>query len=341
VGRGAELGILVRRAQAIETAGRIRTMALDKTGTLTTGTMTVLDVITEGSDEEEVLRLAGAVEDASEHPVGQAIARAAAARLGGLPPAGDFTALPGVGVRGTAGDREVIVGRPDLLAQSGLTVPASLRQAAETAEAHGRTAVLAGWDGQARAVFVVADQLRPHAAEAVARLRRLGIRPLLVSGDNEHAARSVADDLGLRGPDVLAGVKPEGKVEAVRDLQAGGTAVALAGDGVNDAAALAQADLGMAIGTGADAAIGAADLTLTGGDPLAIVTAIELARATMGVIRANLAWAGGYNLVAIPLAALGYLNPLFAGVAMSASSLIVVGNSLRLRRFRPKAQNRA
>jgi Cu+-exporting ATPase len=333
VGRGAELGILVRSAQAIETAGRIRVMALDKTGTLTTGTMTLRDVITDGAAEDEVLELAGAVEDASEHPIGQAIARAAAERLGGLPPARDFTALPGAGVRGTVGDREITIARPD---HPGLAVPAQLRQAAEAAEAHGRTAVLAGWDGQAHAVLVIADQLKPHAAEAVARIRRLGIRPLLVTGDNEHAARSVADDLGLRGPDVLAGVKPEGKVEAVRSLQADGTAVALVGDGVNDAAALAQADLGLAVGSGADAAIGAADLTLIGGDPLSIVTAVELARATMGVIRANLAWASGYNLVAIPLAALGYLNPLFAGVAMSASSLIVVGNSLRLRRFRPR-----
>jgi Cu+-exporting ATPase len=334
VGRGAELGVLVKSAQAIETAGRIRTLALDKTGTLTTGTMTVLDVITDGAAEDEVLRLAGAVEDASEHPVGQAIARAATARLGTLPPAGHFTALPGAGVRGTVGDREITVGRPDLFAHLDFTVPAPLRQAAEDAEARGRTAVLAGWDGQARAAIVVADQLKPHAAATVARIKRLGIRPLLVTGDNEHAARSVAAELGIAPADVLAGVKPEGKVEAVRDLQAGGTAVALVGDGVNDAAALAQADLGMAVGAGADAAIGAADLTLTGGDPLSIVTAIELARAAMAVIRANLAWASGYNLVAIPLAALGYLNPLFAGVAMSASSLIVVGNSLRLRRFR-------
>ena len=336
VGRGAELGILVSSAQAIETAGRIRTLALDKTGTLTSGTMTVLEVITDGAAEDEVLRLAGAVEDASEHPVGQAVARAAAARLGALPRAESFTALPGAGVRGTVGDHEVTVGSPDLFAGLALAVPAPLGQAARAAEADGHTAVLAGWDGQARAALVVAGQLRPHAVEAVARIRRLGIRPLLVTGDNSRAARSVAAELGIPAPDVLAGVKPEGKVEAVRDLQADGTAVALVGDGVNDAAALAQADLGMAVGTGADAAIGAADLTLVGGDPLSIVTAIELARATMAVIRANLAWASGYNLVAIPLAALGYLNPLFAGVAMSASSLIVVGNSLRLRRFRAR-----
>jgi P-type Cu+ transporter len=336
VGRGAELGVLIRSAQAIETAGRIRTLALDKTGTLTTGTMTVLDVITDGAAEDEVLRLAGAVEDASEHPVGQAVARAAGARLGSLPAAGTFTALPGAGVRGTVGDREITVGSPELFARLSLTVPVPLGRAAQAAEESGRTAVLAGWDGQARAAFAVADQLKPHAAEAVARIARLGIRPLLITGDNPHAARSVAAELGIPDRDVLAGVKPGGKVAAVRSLQAGGTAVALVGDGVNDAAALAEADLGMAVGTGADAAIGAADLTLVGGDPLNIVVAVELARATMAVIRANLAWASGYNLVAIPLAALGYLNPLFAGVAMSASSLIVVANSLRLRRFRPR-----
>jgi P-type Cu+ transporter len=337
VGRGAELGVLIRSAQAIETAGRIRTLALDKTGTLTTGTMTVLGVITDGADEDEALRLAGALEDASEHPVGQAVARAAAARLGSLPSAGTFTALPGAGVRGTVGDREITVGSPDLFARLSLAVPAPLARAAAAAEEAGRTAVLAGWDGQARAALVVADQLKPHAAEAVTRITRLGIRPLLVTGDNPHAARAVAAELGIPAPDVLAGVEPERKVEAVRSLQADGTAVALVGDGVNDAAALAQADLGMAVGTGTDAAIGAADLTLVGGDPLSIVVAVELARATMAVIRANLVWASGYNLVAIPLAALGYLNPLFAGVAMSASSLIVVGNSLRLRRFRARA----
>ena len=205
VGRGAELGVLISSAQAIETAGRIRTLALDKTGTLTTGTMTVLDVITDGTAEDEVLRLAGAVEDASEHPVGQAVARAAAARLGCLPTVGSFTALPGAGVRGTVGDREITVGSPDLFARLSLTVPAPLGRAAEAAEEAGRTAVLAGWDGQARAALVVADQLKPHAVEAVTRITRLGIRPLLITGDNEHAARSVAAELGIPAPDVLAG----------------------------------------------------------------------------------------------------------------------------------------
>jgi P-type Cu+ transporter len=349
VGRGAELGVLVKSAQALESAGQIRRLVLDKTGTLTTGTMTVQDVIPADAFTDaprsgpagdaaghglagEALRLAGAVEDASEHPVGQAIARAAA-RQGALPPVASFTALPGTGVCGTVDGRAVTVGNPRMFAELSFTVPPLLRQAARAAEEAGRTAVLAGWDGQARAVLVVADQLKPHAADAVARLRDLGLRPTLLTGDNARAARSTAAQLDIPPADVCAEVRPEGKVETVRRLQSEGEAVALVGDGVNDAAALAQADLGMAIGVGTDAAIGAADLTLVSGDPLSIVSAIELARATMTVIRGNLAWASGYNLVAIPLAALGYLNPLFAGIAMSASSLIVVGNSLRLRHF--------
>ncbi len=340
VGRGAELGILVKSAQALESAGRIRRLVLDKTGTLTTGTMTVQDVLpaTVFPDARwpgpagEALRLAGGVEDASEHPVGQAIARAAA-RLGALPPVADFTTLPGAGVRGIVDGRLVTVGSPRLFAELSFTVPATLRQAARAAEEAGRTAVLVGWDGEARAALVVADQLKPHAADAVARLRHLGLPPVLLTGDNARAAQSVAAQLGIPAGDVCAEVRPAGKVEAVRGLQSEGETVALVGDGVNDAAALAQADLGMAVGAGTDAAIGAADLTLVSGDPLSIVSAIELARATMTVIRGNLAWASGYNVIAIPLAALGYLNPLFAGIAMSASSLIVVGNSLRLRHF--------
>jgi P-type Cu+ transporter len=355
VGRGAELGILVKSAQALESAGRIRRLVLDKTGTLTTGTMTLQDIIPAtgvpdspwsgpaGDAPEpglagEALRLAGAVEDASEHPVGQAIARAAAARLGTPPSVAGFVALPGAGVRGTVDGHEVTVGSPRLFTDLSLTVPPLLRQAVRAAEEAGRTAVLAGWDGQARAALVVADQLKPHAADAVAHVRGLGLRPVLLTGDNAQAARSVAAQLGIPAADVCAEVRPEGKVVAVRRLQSAGEPVALVGDGVNDAAALAQADLGIAVGAGADAAIGAADLTLVSGDPLSIVSAIELARATMTVIRANLAWASGYNLVAIPLAALGYLNPLFAGIAMSASSLIVVGNSLRLRYFHARRQ---
>ena len=344
VGRGAELGILVRSAQALESAGRVRAVILDKTGTLTTGVMTLQEIIPAaapgaghepepGPAESEVLRLAGAVEDASEHPIGQAVARAAAARLGVPPPVTGFTALPGAGVRGTVDGRLVTVGSPRLLGELSLAVPAPLRQAVRAAEDAGRTAVLVGWDGRARAALIVSDQLKPHAVDAVARLRRLGLRPALLTGDNPRSAQAVAGQLGIAAADVSAGVRPEEKAEAVRALQRTGAAVAMTGDGVNDAAALAQADLGIAIGAGTDAAIGAADLTLIGGEPAGIADAIELARATGRVIRANLAWASGYNLIAIPLAALGYLNPLFAGIAMSASSLIVVGNSLRLRRF--------
>jgi P-type Cu+ transporter len=343
VGRGAELGILVRSAQALESAARIRGVVLDKTGTLTTGVMTVQDVITApGTDEEEALLLAGAVEDASEHPVGQAVARAAADRLGVLPAVAGFAALPGAGVRGTVDGRMVTVGSRRLFREIPIAVPPELSRAAAAAEDAGRTAILAGWDGQVRAALVVADQLKPSAPGAVARIRRLGLRPVLLTGDNERAARHVARQLPIAAEDVLAAVGPAEKVTAIGRLQAGGLPVAFVGDGVNDAAALAQADLGMAIGSGADAAIGAADLTLVSGDPSAIPTAIQLARAAVTVIRANLAWAFGYNVIAIPLAALGYLNPLFAGVAMSASSLIVVGNSLRLRRFRPgpEAQGR-
>jgi Cu+-exporting ATPase len=336
VGRGAELGILVKSARSLEPARRIRVVALDKTGTLTAGTMTVTGIITApGTEEKEALLLAGAVEDASEHPIGQAIAREAAARLGDLPPVTDFTALPGAGVRGHAGERVVTVGSLQLFTELSLEVPAGLRAAVDSAADSGHTAVLAGWDGQARAALAVADRLRPGAAAAVARIRGIGLRPVLLTGDNERTALAIAQQVGIPADSVFAGVRPEGKAAVIRQLQDGGHPVAFAGDGINDAAALAQADLGMAAGTGTDAAIGAADLTLVSGDPAGIADAIQLARATMTVIRGNLAWASGYNLIAIPLAALGYLNPLFAGVAMSASSLIVVANSLRLRRFTP------
>ena len=334
VGRGAELGVLIKSAQALESARRIRVVALDKTGTLTVGVMTVTGIITApGVGEKEALLLAGAVEDGSEHPIGQAIAREAAARFGGLPPVTEFAALPGAGVRGRVGENTVTVGSPRLLAGLSAEVPAALLEAVQTAEDSGRTAVLAGWGGQARAAVLVADRLRPGAAAAVARLRGLGLGTVLLTGDNERAALAVAGQLGIPARDVHAGIGPDGKAAVIRRLQADGYPVAFAGDGINDAAALAQADLGMAAGTGADAAIGAADVTLVNGDPGSIADAIQLSRATMTVIRANLGWAFGYNVIAIPLAALGYLNPLFAGIAMSASSLIVVANSLRLRRF--------
>ena len=340
-GRGAELGILVKNAQALEAAGRISVVIMDKTGTLTTGKMTVHEVIAmPGIPDTDALLLAGAVEDASEHPIGQAIAREAAARLGPLPVATCFAALPGAGVRGTAGGRLITVGSRHLLTQLSVAVPERLRDAVSAAEIAGRTAVLVAWDEQARAAIVLADRLKPLAAPAVASLRDLGLRPALLTGDNERAAMQVAGELGISAEDVYADVPPEGKVAVLQQLRSEGKRVAFAGDGVNDAAALAHADLGVAIGAAADAAIGAADLTLVGGDPSDLATAIQLARATVRAIRANLVWASGYNVIAIPLAALGYVNPLFAGVAMSASSLIVLANSLRLLRYQPTAASR-
>ena len=336
VGRGAELGILVKSARALESARRIRGVVFDKTGTLTTGTMTV-GAITCAADEDEALALvlAGAVEDASEHPVGQAIARAASARAGTLPPVDRFTTLPGAGVQGTVGGRRVTVGSPRLVSELGLAVPADLAAAADAAAARGRTVVLACWDGRARAVLEIADQLKPHAAAAIARIRGLGLRAYLLTGDNQQTALAVAAQLAIPAEDVFAGIGPEGKAGVIARIQASAGPVAFVGDGVNDAPALAGASLGMAIGAGTDAAIGAADLTLTGNDPSVAADAIRLARVTAAVIRTNLVWACAYNVIALPAAALGYLNPLFAGIAMSASSLIVVANSLRLRRYRP------
>jgi Cu+-exporting ATPase len=335
VGRGAELGILVRGTEALESARRIDVAVLDKTGTLTSGTMSLDELIPgPGTDERECLLVAGAVEDASEHPVGQAIARAARARLGSLPAVTGFTSLPGAGVTGTVAGHQAMLGSLRHVGELGLAVPAELRDAAARAEDSGRTAVLLAWDGTARAVLTVADTVKPGGADAVRRIRRLGVRPVLVTGDNERTARAVAAQLGIPDADVFAGVRPDGKVGVVRELQATGRRVAMVGDGVNDAAALTQADLGMAIGSGSDVAIGAADLTLVNGEPASIADAVLLSRATLRTIHANLTWAFGYNVIAIPLAALGYLNPLFAGLAMAGSSLVVVSNSLRLRRFR-------
>ncbi|HYB87300.1 MAG TPA: heavy metal translocating P-type ATPase [Streptosporangiaceae bacterium] len=336
IGRGAELGILVKSAQALERAGRVRVVVLDKTGTLTTGTMTLHDIWhVDGTDEQEVLRLTGAVEDLSEHPVGQAIA-AAAARLGQLEQATDFVSVPGAGVQGTVGDHQVVIGSPLFFSELPISLPVSLRDAAEAAHTAGRTAVVAGWDAQARAVLSVGDAIRPGSADAVAQISDLGLSAALMTGDSQLAAQVMAVQLGIPPERVMADIRPDGKMQAIRNMQDDGLAVAMVGDGVNDAAALAQADLGMAIGAGADAAIGAADLTLVSGDPRSITDALQLARATLAVSRANLCWSFGYNVVAIPLALLRDLNPLFAGVAMSASSLFVVFNSLRLRRFRPR-----
>jgi P-type Cu+ transporter len=334
VGRGAELGIGVKSARALEAARAVQVVLLDKTGTLTTGAMRLQSITTDGATEDEALRLAGSVEDASEHPIGQAIAREAAARLGGLTPATEFVSWPGAGVQGGSEGRTVSVGSLEFFNKNGLAVPGSLQSAVATAEGAGQTAVVAGWEGRARAVLVVADTLRPGATAAVARIQRLGLRATLVTGDSERAARAVAEQLGIGPDDVAARVRPEEKAAIVRSLQAEGRSVAMVGDGVNDAAALAQADLGMATGTGTDAAIGAADLTLVNSDPQAIANALVLARVTLTVIRANLIWAFGYNVIAIPMAALGFVNPLIAGLAMSVSSLVVSGNSLQLRRYK-------
>jgi len=339
VGRGAELGILVKSARALEAARNVRVIVFDKTGTLTTGVMRLQAITTApgtgdsgDSGQDEALRLAGAVEDASEHPIGLALAREAAARFGGLRPVTGFVPLPGAGVRGVVDGHTVTVGSPALFAEEGLTMPAPLRRAAAAAEDAGQTAVLAGWDGAVRAVLVVADRLRPGAAAAVARIQRLGLATALLTGDSERTAEAIAAQLKIPKQNVFARVRPEQKATKIRELQ-DGYAVAMVGDGVNDAAALAQADLGMATGTGTDAAIGAADLTLANGDPGTIAEALLLARRALVVIRGNLLWAFGYNAIAIPAAALGYLNPLLAGVAMAASSLIVTGNSLQIRRF--------
>ncbi|GDY32646.1 heavy metal translocating P-type ATPase [Gandjariella thermophila] len=332
-GRGAQLGILVNGPEALERSHRVDTVVLDKTGTVTTATMSLLAVHPAGGvSEAEVLRLAGAVEHASEHPIGRAIATAAAERAGALAPLADFRAHPGLGAEGTVDGRMVLVGRPALLEQRDISCPEELRRAVAAAEQAGRTAVAVAWDGQARAVLAVADTVRPTSAQAVRELRALGLRPVLLTGDSPAVARAVAAEVGI--DEVIAGVLPEDKVRAVEDLRAEGHVVAMVGDGVNDAAALAAADLGLAMGSGTDAAIHASDLTLVRADLRAAVDAIRLARRTFATIRTNLFWAFAYNLAALPLAAAGLLNPMIAGAAMACSSCLVVSNSLRLRRFR-------
>jgi Cu+-exporting ATPase len=312
------------------------TIVLDKTGTVTAGRMSLADVVpAPGEDTLELLRLAGALEEASEHPIAAAIAAGARDRLGGvLPVAAEFASHQGLGVTGVVGSRAVALGRAGWLdSEWAMTVPAGLAARAAAAEAAGQTAVFAGWDGQVRGLLAVADTIKPTSAEAIARLRRLGLRPVLLTGDNERAARAVAAAVGI--DEVIAGVLPAGKVAAVGRLQEAGRVVAMAGDGVNDAAALAQADLALSMGTGTDAAIEASDLTLVRGDLLAVPDAILLSRRTLATIKGNLFWAFGYNAAAVPLAALGFLNPLIAAAAMAFSSVFVVSNSLRLRRFRP------
>jgi Cu+-exporting ATPase len=338
-GRGAQLGILVKGPEVLEATRAADTVVLDKTGTVTTGTMALIDVTpAPGEDSDEVLLLAGAAEDASGHPIAAAIAAGARERLGPrLPDVSDFASHQGLGVTGVVAGHAVAVGRAAWLeSERSALIPAALASRAAAAEAAGQTPVFACWDGRVRGVLTVADTIRPTSAEAVAALRAMGLRPVLLTGDNERAARAVAAQAGIN--EVIAGVLPEGKAAAIRELQAAGHVVAMAGDGVNDAAALAQADLGLAMGTGTDAAIEASDLTLVRADLRAVPDAIALSRRTLRTIKGNLFWAFGYNVLAIPLAALGFLSPLIAGAAMAFSSVFVVTNSLRLRRFRPSWQ---
>jgi Cu+-exporting ATPase len=334
-GRGAQLGILIKGPEVLESTLRVDTVLLDKTGTVTTGTMTLVDVLpAAGEDAGEVLRRTAAVEDASEHPVAIAIAAGGRQQLGGLPVVTGFRSTNGRGVQGAVDGAAVLVGRPTwLAAQWSLPLPALLVTASAQAERDGRTVVAVAWDGQVRGLLTVTDTVKPSSAEAVRQLRELGLTPVLMTGDNDTVARAVATEVGI--DTVIAEVLPEGKVEEVRRLQRAGHVVAMVGDGVNDAAALAQADLGLAMGTGADAAIEASDLTLVRGDLRVVADAIRLSRRTLGTIKGNLFWAFGYNVAALPLAAAGLLDPMIAGAAMAFSSVFVVSNSLRLRRFRP------
>ncbi|WP_171168955.1 cation-translocating P-type ATPase [Streptomyces sp. I05A-00742] len=332
-GRGAQLGILIKGPEVLETTRGVDTIVLDKTGTVTTGRMTLLGVTAvAGTAEDEVLRLAGALEHASEHPIARAVAAGAAERVGALPVPEDFANVPGLGVQGVVDGHAVLVGREKLLVEWAMALPGELAAARDAAEAAGRTAVLVAWDGAARAVLEVADAVKETSPEAVRRLRALGLTPILLTGDNGAVAEAVAAEVGI--DEVIAEVLPEDKVDVVKRLQAEGRSVAMVGDGVNDAAALAQADLGLAMGTGTDAAIEAGDLTLVRGDLRAAADAIRLSRRTLGTIKSNLFWAFAYNVAALPLAASGLLNPMIAGAAMAFSSVFVVGNSLRLRSFR-------
>jgi Cu+-exporting ATPase len=320
----------------LEDTRRIDTIVLDKTGTVTTGTMTLLDVITAADEQpDQVLRLAGALEDASEHPIAKAIAVGARDKVGDLPGVEGFTNLAGLGVQGVVEGHAVIVGRPRLFDDWAQRLPDDLVQAMRDAESDGKTAVAVGWDGKARAVLVVADAVKPTSAEAIRQLCELGLTPIMLTGDNEATARAIAREVGVDR--VIAEVLPQDKVDAIKQLQADGNVVAMVGDGVNDAAALAQADLGLAMGTGTDVAIEASDLTLVRGDLRAAADAIRLSRKTLSTIKGNLFWAFAYNVAALPLAAAGLLNPMLAGTAMAFSSLFVVSNSLRLRRFTPLA----
>ena len=338
-GRGAQMGILLKGPEVLESTRRVDTVLLDKTGTVTTGRMTLTEAVAApDTDPAELLRRAGAVENASEHPIAQAIAQGAAAQVaagadGTLPEVTDFENLAGRGVRGTVEGVEVLVGRENLL--DGAAMPAELATAKASAEARGETAVVVLWGGEARGVLVVADTVKPTSAEAITQLKSLGLTPVLLTGDNRAVAEHIAAEVGI--DEVIAEVMPEDKIAEVTRLQEQGRTVAMVGDGVNDAPALAQADLGLAMGTGTDVAIEAGDITLVRGDLRSAADAIRLSRRTLSTIKGNLFWAFAYNVAAIPLAALGLLNPMLAGAAMAFSSVFVVGNSLRLRSFRSRA----
>jgi P-type Cu+ transporter len=340
-GRGAQLGILIKGPEVLEDTRRVDTIVLDKTGTVTTGQMTLRGIVAaDGEDEDQVLRLAGAVEDASEHPIAAAIAGAARARSA-MPTVQEFSNLEGLGVQGVVAEGEtrhaVVVGRPRVFEDRSQHLPPELDRALAKARDTGATAVAVGWDGRARGVLAVADAVKPTSAEAIARFRELGLAPVLLTGDHEAVARAVAAEVGIGPEAVIADVLPADKVDVVKRLQADGKVVAMVGDGVNDAAALAQADLGLAMGTGSDVAIEAGDLTLVRGDLRVAADGIRLSRRTLATIKGNLFWAFAYNVAALPLAAAGLLNPMLAGAAMAFSSVFVVSNSLRLRRFRALA----
>jgi Cu+-exporting ATPase len=331
-GRAAQLGVLIKGPEVLESTRKVDTIVLDKTGTVTTGKMTLVDVIAaSNTDRQTVLRHAGALEDASEHPIAQAIAKGALAELGALPVLEDFTGVAGKGVQGVVDGHAVVVGRESLLADWAQHLDTTLSAAKARAESEGKTAIAVGWDGSARGILVVADTVKPTSAEAIRQFKRLGLKPVLLTGDNQTVANRIAAEVGI--DEVIADVLPADKVDAVKRLQSEGKVVAMVGDGVNDAAALATADLGLAMGTGTDVAIEAADITLVRGDLRAAADAIRLSRKTLATIKTNLFWAFGYNVAAIPLAALGLLNPMLAGAAMAFSSVFVVGNSLRLHSF--------
>ena len=336
-GRGAQMGVLIKGPEVLESTRKVDTVVLDKTGTVTTGKMTLVDVVLEpGVDRAELLRLAGALEDASEHPIAQAIAKGATQEVGALLAPEDFANLAGKGVQGVVDGHAVLVGREALLAEWSQQLSPELAATKARAEGEGKTVVAVGWDGEARGILIVSDTVKATSAEAIVQLKALGLTPVLLTGDNEAVARHIAAEVGI--DEVIAEVLPQDKVDVVTRLQAEGKVVAMIGDGVNDAPALAQADLGLAMGTGADVAIEASDITLVRGDLRSAVDAIRLSRKTLSTIKTNLFWAFAYNVAAIPVAALGMLNPMLAGAAMALSSVFVVGNSLRLRGFRSVAK---